>query len=97
MLAKLSSMPTKTMARIEIYTTRTCPYCHMARALLQRRKLAFEEIDVSGDRERRCWLEQATGRDTVPQIFIGGTPVGGYDDLSELEASGRLDAMLVAT
>jgi glutaredoxin 3 len=82
------------MPHIEIYTTRTCPYCHLALALLRRRKLAFVEIDVSGDRERRAWLQKASGRDTVPQIFIGGTPVGGYDDLSELEASGKLEALL---
>lgn len=85
------------MPRIELYTTRTCPYCHMARALLQRRGLAFEEIDVTGDPPRRQWLRLATGRDTVPQIFIGGVSVGGYSDLSELEDSGQLDAMLAAT
>jgi glutaredoxin 3 len=107
MLAKLSPLAlapsrlsiggAKPMPHIEIYTTRTCPYCHMARALLQRRKLTFAEIDVTGDQERRAWLREATGRHTVPQIFIGGTAIGGFDDLSELEASGKLDEMLAGS
>ena len=60
------------MPPIEIYTTRYCPYCHAAKALLKRKGVAFTEIDVSGDQERRReMVERANGRCTVPQIFIG--------------------------
>ncbi|MBI5537098.1 MAG: glutaredoxin 3 [Deltaproteobacteria bacterium] len=85
------------MARVELYSTPTCPYCIMARALLRKKKVCFEEIDVANDPRKRDWLRTATGRHTVPQIFIGGTPVGGYDDLAELEAKGKLDALLAGT
>jgi glutaredoxin 3 len=82
------------MARVEIYSTPTCPYCIMARNLLRKKKILFEEIDVANDPDKRAWLRATTGRDTVPQIFIGGTPVGGYDDLAELQSAGELDALL---
>lgn len=82
------------MVRIEIYSTPTCPYCIQARNLLRRKKVRFEEVDVANDAEKRAWLRATTGRHTVPQIFIGGHPVGGYDDLAELESTGKLDRML---
>ena len=83
------------MAQIEIYTTRWCPYCHSAKALLNRKGVAFTEIDVTGDWEgRRKMVERARGRYTVPQIFIGTTYVGGSDELHELDAAGRLDPLL---
>jgi glutaredoxin 3 len=82
---------------IEIYTTRWCPYCHSAKALLSRKGAAFKEIDVSGDwNERRSMIERAHGRTTVPQIFIGKTHVGGCDDLYALDRAGKLDPLLVA-
>jgi glutaredoxin 3 len=68
----------------------------MARNLLRKKAAQFEEIDVSVDEEKRAWLRTTTGRHTVPQIFIGGRSVGGYDDLAELESTGRLDALLAA-
>jgi glutaredoxin 3 len=75
------------MPAVEIYTIRWCPYCHAAKALLSRKKIAFTEIDVSGDWEgRQKMIERANGRTTVPQIFIGETHVGGSDDLHALEA-----------
>jgi glutaredoxin 3 len=84
------------MARIEIYTTRFCGYCQSAKALLTRKGVAFSEIDVTGDREGRSrMVERANGRMTVPQIFIGSTHVGGFDDLYALERAGRLDPLLV--
>jgi glutaredoxin 3 len=84
------------MVKIEIYTTRYCPYCHSAKALLNRKGVAFTEIDVSGDAEgRRKMIERANGRFTVPQIFIGATHVGGSDELRALERTGKLDALLV--
>jgi glutaredoxin 3 len=84
------------MPRIEIYTTRYCGYCLSAKALLTRKGLTFSEIDVTGDQEGRSQMVQrANGRMTVPQIFIGATHVGGYDDLYALDRAGRLDPLLV--
>ena len=80
---------------IEIYTTRYCPYCHAAKWLLSRKGLEFMEVDVSGDAKRRSdMVARANGRTTVPQIFIGSTHVGGYDDLSALDRAGELDLLL---
>src|ERR1700686_4102559 len=85
------------MERIEIYTTRYCGYCQSAKALLRRKGVAFSEIDVTGDQEGRSrMVERANGRMTVPQIFIGATHVGGFDDLYDLERAGRLDPLLAS-
>jgi glutaredoxin 3 len=83
------------MPPVEIYTTRYCPYCHAAKALLERKGVAFTEIDVGRDYELRSKMtERAQGQYTVPQIFIGIVHVGGCDDLHDLERAGRLDALL---
>ena len=83
------------MSKVEIYTTRYCPYCISAKALLTRKKVQFTEIDVSGDPAGRArMVERANGGMTVPQIFIGSTHVGGSDDLHALEHAGRLDPLL---
>jgi len=83
------------MQPIEIYTTRWCPYCYRAKALLKRKGAAFTEIDVGRERERRSeMVARAGGRYTVPQIFIGPVHVGGCDDLHALEHAGKLDALL---
>jgi glutaredoxin 3 len=83
------------MPRVEIYTTRFCPYCVAAKALLKRKGVSFKEIDLSGDWEQRDeMIKRANGRQTVPQIFIGATHVGGNDDLHALERAGKLDALL---
>ena len=80
---------------IEIYTTRYCPYCHAAKWLLSRKGLEFMEVDVSGDAKRRSdMVARANGRTTVPQIFIGSSHVGGYDDLFALDRAGKLDLLL---
>lgn len=85
------------MARIEIYTTRFCAFCRSAKALLTRKGLVFSEIDVTGDQEGRSQMVQrANGRMTVPQIFIGATHVGGFDELYRLERSGKLDPLLAS-
>jgi len=84
----------KNMARVVIYTTFYCPYCVGAKALLRAKKVAFEEIDVSGDPDRRSEMEQLSGARTVPQIFIDGTPIGGYDEARRLDAAGELDRLL---
>jgi glutaredoxin 3 len=83
------------MTQIEIYTTRYCPYCHAAKRLLSRKGVDFIEIDVSGDAQRRSeMVMRANGRMAVPQIFIGSTHIGGFDDLSALDRAGRLDSLL---
>ena len=83
------------MKKVEIYTTRYCPYCIAAKRLLSTKGVEFTELDVSGNADaRRKMSERAHGRITVPQIFIGSVHVGGYDDLSMLDLVGNLDALL---
>ncbi|RZI45282.1 glutaredoxin 3 [Candidatus Finniella inopinata] len=83
------------MARIEIYTTSTCPYCVKAKALLNKKNASFEEIDVSNNAKlRQAMTEKADGRTSVPQIFIDGRHIGGCDDLYALDKSGELDKLL---
>jgi glutaredoxin 3 len=83
------------MVPVVIYTRAFCSYCTWAKDLLERKGIEFEEIDVTGDAGRRDeMVERAEGRSTTPQIFIGSTPVGGCDELYELERMGRLDALL---
>jgi glutaredoxin 3 len=79
---------------VEIYTTDYCAYCFVAKRLLDKRKIPYVEIDVSGNAEKRRWLVETTGRRTVPQIFIGGVSIGGSDELHELDKSGKLAEML---
>ena len=84
------------MKRVRIYTTPICPYCVRAKRLLQKKNVAYEEIDVSGDDAARLQLTQRTGRRTVPQIFIGERHVGGSDELHALDDAGKLDPLLAA-
>ena len=83
------------MAKIEIYTSPLCGFCHRAKGLLNRKNVEFEDIDVMMDRVRKAeMVERAGGRTSVPQIFIDGEHVGGCDDLYALEKAGKLDPML---
>jgi glutaredoxin 3 len=83
------------MARVEIYSSMFCGYCARAKALLSRKGVAYEDIDVMEHPERRAEMRaRAGGRNTVPQIFIDGVHVGGSDDLAALEAEGKLDTLL---
>jgi glutaredoxin 3 len=83
------------MARIEIYTTATCPYCLAAKRLLTQKGAAFEEIHVDGNAAlRQAMTERAGGGRTVPQIFIDGRHIGGCDDLHALDGRGELDPLL---
>jgi glutaredoxin 3 len=82
------------MQPVKIYTSQWCGFCTAAKQLLKTRNISFEEIDVTGDDEKRTWLRQRTGRRTVPQIFIGEQPIGGYEDLRMLDTDGRLAKML---
>ena len=80
--------------KITVYTTPWCPYCHAAKALLKKKGMAFEEIDVRDSALRQKMMLKANGRHTVPQIFIGDLHVGGSDDMHELDRRGRLDPLL---
>ena len=83
------------MQKIVLYTTPLCFYCFRAKRLLSRKDVSFEEIDVSGKPNlRNIMVKRAGGRMTVPQIFIGETHVGGYDELSALDRKGELDSLL---
>ena len=86
------------MPEITIYTTRSCPFCHAAKALLNKKGAAYNEIDVSGNAEERQRMTiRANGRRTVPQIFIGNEHVGGCDDLHALDREGGLDKLLAVS
>ncbi|KEO54481.1 glutaredoxin 3 [Thioclava pacifica] len=83
------------MKRVEIYVTRTCPFCIMAKRLLDKKGIAYEETDVGREPQLRAeMMQRANGRRTVPQIFIGGEGIGGCDELHALEHAGKLDPML---
>jgi glutaredoxin 3 len=82
--------------KITIYTTPYCPYCHAAKALLKKKGVAFEEIDVQDASLRQQMMLRSSGRRTVPQIFIGEQHVGGSDDIHELDRRGQLDPLLAA-
>jgi glutaredoxin 3 len=81
-------------AHVRIYTRKWCGYCTAAERLLKAKGVAFENIDCTDDPAKRTWLVEATGRTTVPQIFIDGKPIGGYDDLNALDKRGALDGLL---
>ena len=76
-----------------MYTTGWCPFCERAKALLQRKGLAYREIDVEDDPKFREEMVKRSGRRTVPQIFIGERHVGGWDELSALDRAGGLDPL----
>mgnify|MGYP001547678543 CR=1 FL=1 len=78
------------MAPVVVYSTAYCGYCVRARALLTQLGVEFETIDVTDDDEQRRWLVDVTKQRTVPQIFIGGESVGGFDDLAALHRRGQL-------
>ena len=82
------------MTKVQIYTTQWCPYCHAAKSLLEEKGVAYEEVDAEDPEVRMQMVERANGRRTVPQIFIGETHVGGYDDMAALERHGKLDPLL---
>ena len=86
------------MAKVQVYTTNYCPYCFRAKALLERKGVQFEEIDVTDDYAlREKMVKLAGGRRTVPEIFINGRIIGGYDELRALEDAGKLDQLLAAS
>jgi glutaredoxin 3 len=83
------------MAKTEIYLTNWCPYCHQAKALLDRKGVDYVGIDLThAEPEQLQEMRERSGRTSVPQIFIGDDHVGGFDDLLALERAGKLDELL---
>lgn len=82
------------MAKVVVYTTATCSYCHRAKDLLSARNISFEEIRVDLDEKKREEMMRLSNRRTVPQIFINDQAIGGYDDLTKLAKSGELNTLL---
>lgn len=83
------------MAKIRMYCTKSCPFCHRAERLLKKLGVkSIETIDVGGDKKLWKAMEKETGRNTVPQIYIGDYHVGGFDDLADLDMAGKLKPML---
>ena len=82
------------MKKIVIYTTSVCSYCVRAKALLDRKEFAYEEINAEDEKIRDEMIEKSGGMRTVPQIFIGDTHVGGSDDLYALDKEGKLDEIV---
>lgn len=83
------------MVEVRMYCTRVCPYCTMAERLLAKKGVTPAKIFIDNDDARRDEMVRITGRNTVPQIFVGDTHVGGYTDMAELERRGELDPLLV--
>jgi glutaredoxin 3 len=79
------------MARVEVYTTAVCPFCVRAKRLLETRGIGYDEIDIGGDPELRARvMKRSGGRRTVPQIFIDGRSIGGFEELAALDRAGDL-------
>jgi glutaredoxin 3 len=83
------------MAKVELYTTMFCPYCARARSLLAKKGVDYADIDVMADTAKRDeMVARSGGCQTVPQIFIDGSHIGGSDELAALDRAGKLDALL---
>jgi glutaredoxin 3 len=82
------------MADVKVYSKKSCPFCVRAKALLDRKGVAYQEIDAEHDDALRAWLVEATGQRTVPQIFVGDRSLGGFSDIDALDREGKLDAIL---
>ena len=82
------------MADVIVYSKASCPYCDWAKQLLDSKHIPYEEIRIDLDAAQAQEMIRLSGRRTVPQIFIHGKPIGGFDDLSQLAKSGELDQLL---
>jgi glutaredoxin 3 len=82
------------MPNVRIYSKDRCPFCVRAKALLDRKGVAYQEIDAEHDDALRAWLVETTGQRTVPQIFVGDRSLGGFSDIDALDREGKLDAIL---
>lgn len=79
---------------VKLYTREYCGYCDAARSLLDGKKVEYEDIDCSGDDQKRAWLRAATGQSTVPQIFIHEKSIGGFTELRALDRAGQLEKLI---
>ena len=86
--------PAMPAPQVTIYTTAYCPYCLRAKRLLDKKGVVYQEIDAEGKDELREWLVERTGQQTVPQIFVGDRPLGGFSDIDALDRRGQLDPIL---
>jgi glutaredoxin 3 len=84
------------MNRVTIYTTEPCGYCRTAKALLDKRGIAYEEINMAKDPDGRAELVKLTGMMTFPQVVIDGTPIGGYQELAQADRAGELAELVAA-
>jgi glutaredoxin 3 len=84
------------MRSVTLYTTEMCPYCRSAKALLEKRGVAYEEINLSRDPDSRIELQKLTGMFTFPQILIGDQAIGGFEELLAADRAGRLTELLAA-
>lgn len=83
-------------AQITVYYAPFCPYCGWAKQLLDKKNVEFTQVNVNDSSDTRSEMEQRSGRTSVPQIFIGDTHVGGYDDMAALDDKGQLDSLISA-
>jgi glutaredoxin 3 len=84
------------MSRVTVYTTEPCGFCRTAKALLNARRIPFEEINLSKDAAGRAELAERTGMLTFPQVIIDGEPIGGYQELARLDRGGGLKELAAA-
>ena len=84
----------RSASHVVVYASPSCAYCAAAKRLLRRKRADFLEINVPSNPQRRQQMIELSGRQTVPQIFIGGRHIGGYTELAALESEGRLEALL---
>jgi glutaredoxin 3 len=84
------------MARVTVYTTEPCGFCRVAKALLAKRGVPFDEVNLAKDHDGRAKLVELTGMMTFPQVIIDGTPIGGYQELVREDRAGRLDGLAEA-
>jgi glutaredoxin 3 len=82
------------MPKVTVYTKESCPFCVRAKRLLDAKGVAYEEIRVEDRDDLRIWLAEASGQKTVPQVFVGDRPLGGFSDIDALDREGRLDPIL---
>ena len=80
--------------KVTVYTKQSCPFCVRAKRLLEKKGVAYEEIDVEGSDDLRIWLAEKTGQKTVPQVFVGERSLGGFSDVDALDRDGKLDPIL---
>jgi glutaredoxin 3 len=84
------------MNRVTVYTTEPCGYCRTAKALLERRGIPYDEINLAKDAEGRAELVSITGMMTFPQVIVDGEPIGGFQELAAADRAGRLDVLRAA-